>query len=372
MDEKIKLLELNYHCHTEFNSPGEVIEKHRLSSGFIYFIYDWVNLVLVKHLNFTGSGVYNGIRYLFFKSKNRFWYIPFKTHKSIQHERPDVVLVQGFVFPLQVLFLRMKLGPACIILVQHHGEKPYSGLKFFIQRLADRTINAYLFTSLGNANEWLDKKVIASPDKCYEVLSASSNFKAKDKNSSKLSLKFYAEKNFLWVGRLQQKKDPVSVVKGFKTYLSIHPDAKLYMIFQTEELLAQINELIQSATLKEAVVLVGKIEHEDLPTWYSAADYFISGSHSEGSGYALVEAMTCGCIPVVTDIPSFRQITADGQYGILYEAGNVTDLAKKLCSLHTLNNAEYALAIKKYSEDKFSYRAVARQLYELCNHLLRK
>ena len=38
---------------------------------------------------------------------------------------------------------------------------------------------------------------------------------------------------------------------------------------------------------------------------------FVSGSHSEGSGYALIEAMSAGVVPVVTDIPSFRAIAGD-------------------------------------------------------------
>ena len=48
-----------------------------------------------------------------------------------------------------------------------------------------------------------------------------------------------------------------------------------------------------------------------MPNYYSAADVFISGSHYEGSGYALIEAMSAGLVPIVTDIPSFRSIAGD-------------------------------------------------------------
>ena len=37
-----------------------------------------------------------------------------------------------------------------------------------------------------------------------------------------------------------------------------------------------------------------------------ASDLFVLGSHREGSGYSLIEALACGLPPVVTDIPSFR------------------------------------------------------------------
>ena len=64
---------------------------------------------------------------------------------------------------------------------------------------------------------------------------------------------------------------------------------------------------------------LGRLPHERLAAYYSAADIFVSGSHREGSGYALIEAMACGAIPCVTDIPSFRAIT--GGCGALLAGG---------------------------------------------------
>lgn len=361
----IKLVELNYHCHTEYSTPQEVIAKHALSSGFIHFIKQRVNLLLVKHLNYSGACTVEGIRYRFFKSRNKFWYIPFNTHRFIKSEKPDVVLVQGFVFVLQVIFLRIAVGKNCIILVQHHGEKPFKGIKGFLQRRADSSINGYLFTSLHNATVWLDKKVIGSTAKCFEVLSASTNFTRKDKATCKQQLGITGSGNFLWVARLNANKDPLTVVSAFEKYLLVNGEAKLYMIFQTEELLPDIQlKISQNTVLQNKLVLVGKVAHEKLPEWYSACEFFISGSHSEGSGYALVEAMVCGCIPVVTAIPSFKKITAGGAYGILFEAGNANDLFKKLVETGSIAVEKFSGDIRAYSAGQLSYKAVADQMYD--------
>ena len=61
----------------------------------------------------------------------------------------------------------------------------------------------------------------------------------------------------------------------------------------------------------DRVTLVGRVDRDELPNYYGAADVFVSGSHYEGSGYALIEAMSAGVVPVVTDIPSFRAIAGD-------------------------------------------------------------
>jgi glycosyltransferase involved in cell wall biosynthesis len=369
----IKLVELNYHCHTEYSTPEEVIAKHALSSGFIHFIKQRVNLLLVKHLNYEGAATVDDIRYRFFKSRNKSWYVPFKTHRFIKSEKPDVILVQGFVFVLQVMFLRKAVGKDVIILVQHHGEKPFKGIKGFLQRRADASINGYLFTSLHNATAWLDKKVIGNTTKCFEVLSASANFTRKDKNACKQYLGIPGNHNFLWVARLNVNKDPLTVVSAFEKYLLINGESKLYMIFQTEELLARLQlKISQSTVLQKGLQLVGKVAHEKLPDWYTACEFFISGSHAEGSGYALVEAMVCGCIPVVTAIPSFKKITAAGEYGLLFEPGNTEALLEKLVATGNLDVEKFSAAIQIYSSEHLSYKAVADQIYNCAVSLTAK
>ena len=57
-----------------------------------------------------------------------------------------------------------------------------------------------------------------------------------------------------------------------------------------------------------------------------AADVFVLGSHREGSGYSLIEALACGLPPVVTDIPSFRSLTAAGAVGALWPCGDARAL----------------------------------------------
>jgi len=362
----LRLIELNYHCHWEFSTPSEVIEKHRLTSGFIHFIKQKTKLSFVKHLNYEGEAEVEGIPYHFFKSRNRFWYIPFKTHRFIEKERPDVILVQGFVFVLQVMALRWKVGRKCLILVQHHGEKPFSGIKGFLQKICGRSIDGWLFTSIGNAQPWLDKKIIRNIDQCHEVLSASTDFISIDKTKSKAKLGFTGNDNFLWVGRLNENKDPLTVLKAFARLCTTHAQSRLYLIYQTEELLDEIKILIShNDTLQKAVSLVGQIEHSEIQDWYNASDFFISASHREGSGYALVEAMTCGCIPLVTDIPSFRKITADGKYGLLYQPGNADELYEKLLQLESIDTQKFSAVVSNYGLNDLSFKAVAEQMYDL-------
>lgn len=363
----IKLIDVTYYSNLEYNQPLQVIHAQKAALGFVSYIKDLLNIEVIKHSDFTDSAVIDGTRFTFFKKNNQFWRIPFKTHNYIKKQHPDVVLVQGLIFPLQILLLRIYLGKKCKIIVQHHGEKPFKSVKRGLQRIADRYIDAYIFTSKGNARRWLDKKIISSPAKVFEVLEASTFFEKSDKQTAGRELGITGNFNFLWVGRLNGNKDPLTVLIAFQNYLRINNAARLFMIYQEDDLLNSVKRFLeQSHDLKNAVTLVGKVDHSKLETWYNMADYYISASYSEGSGYALLEAMACGCVPVVTDIPSFRTITENGKYGFLYKPGNAEDLAISLNKLNEINYNEFSDNVQSQFLKELSFKSIAGKLASLC------
>lgn len=365
-----KLLHLNYHYHSEFTQPKEVIALHKFSCGFIDFIKQETNFVSVKHLNYEGHQTVDNINYLFFKSKSKFWYIPFNTHRFIKKQNVDVVLTEGFIFPLQIIFLRWKLGRKVIIIAQHQGDQPFRGIKKFFQRWANQSIDAYLFHSIENAKPWIDKKIISNQNKCFEVWSASTSMTAKCKEECKQKLGFSYNQNFLWVGRLIGIKDPITVLKAFAKYVRMYPEAKLYMIYQAEDLLDAVKKIIADEGIESNIVLAGKKENRELVDWYSAADYFILGSHREGSGYALAEAMCCGCIPLVTNIPSFQKLTNNGRLGFLFEKGNSDDAFQKMLQLKIQSKENLSKEIMAFAQKEFSFETVSNQILDVCNRLL--
>src|SRR5262249_57697044 len=63
-------------------------------------------------------------------------------------------------------------------------------------------------------------------------------------------------------------------------------------------------------------VLGGGGPASEMAAVLSAADLFVLASRKEGSGYALLEAMACGAVPVVTDIPAHRALLGGGTLGL--------------------------------------------------------
>lgn len=367
----MKLIDLNYHASNEYTVPQQVISDHWPSLGYIGVLKNRLAVEVIKHINYEGEIVKDGIVYRFFRSRNRFWYIPFRTHRYIRTQKPQMIIIQGFVFPLQLIFLRLSVGNNCAICLQHHGEQPFKGLKGMIQQFADRFVTAYSFASKEMGKDWISAGVISSGGKCFEVMGVSTNFKREEKMLARRKTGMKDNTSFLWVGRLNKNKDPLTVLMAFEKYLKLNAEAVLYMIYQDNDLEMEVMDFIKKNSIPENVVkLIGKIPHSDLVSWFSAADFYVSGSHREGSGYALIEAMACGCIPVVTNIPSFVKITDGGNCGLLYEAGNPDSLLDALIKSKQLDLPSEVSKVLNQFKLNLSYEAYAGQVQSMMEGLL--
>lgn len=369
----IRVIDISFYANNEYTDIAMLVKQHQASLGYIDHLKEHVSIQVVKHLDYEGTEIIKNVKYSSFKSRNSFGHIPFKTIRYIKSEKPDMVIVQGLVFPIQLTWLKISLGKRVIVLAQHHGETPFQGIKKWVQKIADRFTTGYLFTSIENALQWISLDIIKGEKKCFELLEASTHFNKQDKLFNKQRLGLTGNLNFLWVGRLNAGKDPVTVINAFKIFCADNPDARLFMVYQTEELLPEIKRVIElEKGLQQQIILIGRLPNEELERWYNAADLYISTSLFEATGYALLEAMACGCIPVVTDIPSFKKVTGNGKYGFLFGPGNTNALLEQLRQAVKADRDKMAEAISSYFQQELSFRSIADSLYSICKKLTGK
>lgn len=84
------------------------------------------------------------------------------------------------------------------------------------------------------------------------------------------------------------------------------------------------------APVVDKVHYLGRVETEDMPGIYQAADLFVSPSHSDGSSVSLLEAMACGRPVLVSDIPSNKEWVSPGEAGDLFKDGEPSSLKTKI------------------------------------------
>ncbi|MDO3624784.1 glycosyltransferase family 4 protein [Mucilaginibacter sp. BT774] len=352
----------------DYNLPQAWLERIKAYTGILEALAKQNIVISIQQIDYEGQYDKNGVKY-YFKRFGSPAYFPSPLHGFIKSLKPDVVIVQSFNHPFQVIQLRFLLGKGTKVIVHNHAELPFTGIKKYLQRLADKYVNAYLFASHNMGLGWVQKGNIGSANKIHEVMEVSSAFAPMDKEVGRQKTGVTEGLIFLWVGRLNANKDPLTVSKAFLEFAAAKPSARLYMIYHTEELLNDVKEMINKSPQKNAITLIGRVPHDELQYWFNSADIILSGSHYEGSGTAVCEAMSCGCMPIVTDIDSFRMITNNGKCGLLYEAGNAAKLLEALNQTSKISIAQKQKASLEYFRSNLSFEAIASRIQEIAGSL---
>lgn len=364
------VLYLGYWYDGDMATVDDLLARHRTTAGWAGALAATGSQVTVVQRfrhdeTVTADGVsYRLVRDVLPPQLSR-WQIPLRFHREVAAlagaSRTAVVHFNGLLFPLQLRALRRVLPRDTALVAQHHAEKPWRGLLRNLQASGLRAADAFLFAAGEAAAPWRSASLIQRRQRVFEVMEGSTHFRRGDHDASRARTGLHGDPVVLWVGRLNANKDPLTVLEGFERALPAIPAARLYMVFSEDPLLPEVRSRIQRCpALRSSVSLLGTVPHAAMEDLYNSADYFVSGSHYEGSGYALAEAMACGVVPVVTDIPAFRTMTGGGSLGACWRAGDAQAFAVALQRVWRERRRDQALAVTRHFADRLSYPAIAR------------
>jgi len=267
----------------------------------------------------------------------------------------DVVHVHSTLFtPLLRWFLHKKTA----IVVQNHGGPRLTGIRGIAYRLMDNVADGLFFTTVEQGKDWYRTRKLQK--KIMPVMEGANSFNYHERAYARRITQMKGNPIFIWVGHLNENKDPLTVLGGFSELSKKYPEARLYMLYSSGKLLNEVKAKIgRNEDLQQSVILIGKVVHEQMEMYYNSADYFVLGSHAEGSGYSLSEAMACGCIPIVTDIPSFRMMTDDGNLGALWQTGNKDSFIEAATRAMNKSIIDESKACRDFYNQNLSFDAIA-------------
>jgi len=132
----------------------------------------------------------------------------------------------------------------------------------------------------------------------------------------------------LYVGRLSEQKDPITLIKAFCIFKQACSNAILFLI-GIGPMQSILENYIKENDLGGSVFLIG---FQSNPyKWMAACDVLILSSIFEGFGNVLVEAMALGKTVVSTNCPSGpEEILNNGEFGYLCPVQNPAELANAI------------------------------------------
>lgn len=275
---------------------------------------------------------------------------------------PAVIHFHGLAFPRHVRYLRRAL-PSAALLAQDQADAPAPWWLRPLARHGLAAADGVLFTARAQADPFVAAGVLGRETSVFEVPESSSDFNPGDVAAAREATGLRGDPCLLWLGHLDRNKDPLMMLEALARTVPRLPDARLWCVYRSAPLLDEVQRRIAGDDrLRERVHLLGERSRTEVELLLRAADFLVQGSHREGSGYAVIEALACGTTPVVTDIPSFRMLTGGGSAGALSPPGDAGAMAASLLDWAGRDRAALRVRARAHFEAELSIAAIGRRL----------
>ncbi|MDQ2920315.1 MAG: glycosyltransferase [Acidobacteriota bacterium] len=252
------------------------------------------------------------------------------------------------------------------------GTKNDLALKFVLPRMDARVVLGQHLPAWLAQEQGLDTKlsfvVINNGVDSARLLSANRTLRtelglAADATLLGMIANFYADR----------RKDQLTVCKALPKLFAQEPAAQFVFIGSSAgapHLFDECVSFCRQENISDRVHFLGK--RTDISDLLSSLDLFVLSSRWEGSPIAVMEAMMMGIPTVLSDIGPLKEVSSDGEYAVLFRAGDADDLAKKLIELvHDPDHqGKLSSRARQWANEQFSIESHIANLLRLYNSLV--
>lgn len=138
----------------------------------------------------------------------------------------------------------------------------------------------------------------------------------------------YAVNTVLFMGRLDDRKSPETLLQAGKVVLDSHPDARF--IFGGDGDVSRYEKLAHELGISEACSFIGWAADEKKDRAFRSSSMYCLPSKNEGMPMSVLEAMSYGLATLSTPVGGVPQVISNGENGLLFPVGDVAALAAAL------------------------------------------
>lgn len=94
----------------------------------------------------------------------------------------------------------------------------------------------------------------------------------------------------------------------------------------------ELKALAEQSQVSQHIRFVGRIPYEDMPLWLNLSALVVMVPESDGMPNTLLEAMACGAVPVLRELPQYRELIRDNVNG-KYVSATAESVARGVVAL---------------------------------------
>jgi len=192
-------------------------------------------------------------------------------------------------------------------------------------------------------------------------------------NFSRVEKREAGGENLVFIGRISKNKRVDRLLEMMAILRQQRPEATLTVIGPDwEGLQAGLETQAADLGLDDAVRFTGALSQEAMFDYLADASLFVSASEYEAFGLSTVEAMATGTVPVVSRIPAFSDLVADGETGFLADFSDPETAAAAIERALKLPEAELrSMGIAaKSSASRLDWSQVVGQIIDIYEEVL--
>lgn len=320
--------------------------SNKLENIDIYPIYDDIK----KHKNKLLRFLYSLI-------------IPFKIKKEFHHI--DILKtnqLMGSWIPVMLKFLLRKK-----LIIRTGYDIFYFSIKekkniikiflyFLLTQISLLSSDKYIVTSSSDY-KFLRKWFFLSKSK----LSIIQNYV---ENLNSLNSEIREDEKIIAVGRLEKQKNYKKIINFVSnSNFELH-------IFGNGSMESELNKYVDTNDIKN-IKFLGSLTHNNLLNTYSKYKFYIILSDFEGNPKTLIEAMSRGCIPIVSNISHLTEVIKDEFNGLILKNKNIS--IKDFLNLKKIDEETMNMLSRnafQYANKNFSLESIVKKEIKLYESLI--
>jgi glycosyltransferase involved in cell wall biosynthesis len=175
----------------------------------------------------------------------------------------------------------------------------------------------------------------------------------------------------LFVGRLVEQKDPITLLKAIK--LLENKEIPFHLkIIGDGDLKNEVEKQIYKLKLK-SVSLMGKVSNSEVVQEMEAAHILVAASREEAMSLSVLEAVSNGLYVIATNISGNNEVIIENENGNFVKYGDEQDIANKIEQFYLnkfMKGYQYPHHLNSSLANRYSWDSAAQKYLEVFEEIL--